>query len=64
MPWKKRPRYSLKFWGLVIALCVLAGVVSFGAARFVASLYSYFDRTYAPFDMQREEYEQSKKPGR
>ncbi|MBI5570615.1 MAG: hypothetical protein HY914_11780 [Desulfomonile tiedjei] len=62
MPW--RTRTSVKFWGVVVVLCFVAALTAVGLSRFIASFYSYVDRTYAPFDTEWEEYERSKKPGR
>jgi hypothetical protein len=54
MPWK-RHHYGPKFWGAVIALCVLAALATIGVNRFIESFYSYEPQHYEPKETTREE---------
>lgn len=60
MPWRKIT--TVKFWGAVVVLCVLAALAALGLSRFVQSFYSYSPSSYEPKDITRGEHlERSKK---
>jgi hypothetical protein len=53
MPWKIKRRYGLKYWGMVLVLCVVAAVSALALSRFFESFYSYVPQFYEPKDTSR-----------
>ena len=54
MSWRKKT--TVKFWGVVVVLCLVAALAAMGLNRFIKSFYSYAPGSYEPKDPPREEY--------
>lgn len=62
MPWRRKRR-GLKYWGVVVLLCVLAAFATIGAVRFFESFYTYVPSHYEPKDLSRgKDLEKDKEP--
>ena len=53
MSWRKKT--SVKFWGAVVVLCLLAALTALGLSRFIEAFYSYAPSSYEPKDLTRGE---------
>jgi len=54
MSWRKKT--TVKFWGVVVVLCLVAALTALGLSRFIKSFDSYAPSSYEPKDPPRGEY--------
>lgn len=61
MPWRKKT--TVKFWGAVVVLCILAALAALGLSRCTDAFYTNIPLGYEPKDSAREKVLEQKPAG-